>query len=128
MGRDFVARMRESQFYLGDKGTAKPLDVDWRRFPKELRPGGLKKKRKGEKPNLIKRQKVNVEEKNAGSEDEEEKDENANSDDGRKEEVESEEEEDEEMDGGTDYANNYFDNGEGFLDEDEDNLDEGGIY
>lgn len=42
-------------------------------------------------------------------------------------EDEDEEEEDEEMDGGTDYANNYFDNGEGF-DEEEDNLDEGGVY
>ena len=37
-------------------------------------------------------------------------------------------EEDEEMDDGTDYANNFFDNGEGYLDEDDDNLDEGGIY
>ena len=35
---------------------------------------------------------------------------------------------DEELDGGTDYANNYFDNGEGYLDDDDDNLDEGGIY
>ena len=35
---------------------------------------------------------------------------------------------DEEMDDGTDYANNYFDNGEGYLDEDDDNLDEGGIF
>ena len=43
-------------------------------------------------------------------------------------EQEEEEAEDEEMDGGTDYANNYFDNGEEFEDEDNDNLDEGGIY
>ena len=35
---------------------------------------------------------------------------------------------DEEMDGGTDYANNYFDNGEEYLDDEDDNLDEGGIY
>lgn len=41
---------------------------------------------------------------------------------------EEEEEEDEEMDGGTDYANNYFDNGEDFDEDDNDNLDEGGIY
>ena len=32
------------------------------------------------------------------------------------------------MDGGTDYASNYFDNGEGYEDGDDDNLDEGGIY
>jgi DNA-directed RNA polymerase III subunit RPC7 len=31
------------------------------------------------------------------------------------------------MDGGTDYANNYFDNGEE-EDDDNDNLDEGGSY
>merc|ERR1719312_2282107 len=31
----------------------------------------------------------------------------------------------EEMDGGTDYASNYFDNGEGFGDDEDDNLDEG---
>jgi len=35
--------------------------------------------------------------------------------------------EDEEMDEGTDYANNYFDNGENYED-DEDNMDEGPIY
>ena len=35
---------------------------------------------------------------------------------------------DEEMDDETDYARDYFDNGEGYLDEEEDNLDEGGIY
>lgn len=37
------------------------------------------------------------------------------------------EEEDEEMDGGTDYANNYFEDGDE-VDEEDDNLDEGGIY
>lgn len=40
---------------------------------------------------------------------------------------EEEEEPDEEMDDGTDYVNNYFDNGEGYDDED-DNLDDGPIY
>lgn len=35
--------------------------------------------------------------------------------------------EDEEMDDGTDYANNYFDNGEDYEDED-DNLEDGPIY
>lgn len=34
---------------------------------------------------------------------------------------------DEEMDDGTDYANNYFDNGEGYEDDD-DNLEDGPIY
>jgi DNA-directed RNA polymerase III subunit RPC7 len=31
------------------------------------------------------------------------------------------------LDGGTDYANNYFDNGEGYLDDD-DNEDDGAVY
>ena len=35
---------------------------------------------------------------------------------------------DEELDEGTDYANNYFDNGENYLDDEDDNLDEGGIF
>lgn len=43
------------------------------------------------------------------------------------EEMEEYEEVDEEMDDGTDYVNNYFDNGEGFDDED-DNLDDGATY
>lgn len=47
---------------------------------------------------------------------------------GDEEEVEVEEiDEDEEMDDGTDYANNYFDNGEDYEDED-DNLEDGPIY
>merc|ERR1712189_8354 len=47
---------------------------------------------------------------------------------GRVSGVEDEDDLDEEMDGGTDYASNYFDNGEGYEDGDDDNLDEGGIY
>ena len=44
------------------------------------------------------------------------------------EEEDPEEIDDEEMDDETDYARDYFDNGEGYLDEEDDNLDEGGIY
>jgi DNA-directed RNA polymerase III subunit RPC7 len=32
------------------------------------------------------------------------------------------------MDEGTDYINSYFDNGENYLDEEDDNLDDGPIY
>lgn len=32
------------------------------------------------------------------------------------------------MDDGTDYNQNYFDNGEGYLDDEDDNLDDGPIY
>ena len=44
------------------------------------------------------------------------------------EEEDLEDIDDEEMDDETDYARDYFDNGEGYLDEEDDNLDEGGIY
>ncbi|CAH0694216.1 unnamed protein product [Spodoptera exigua] len=43
------------------------------------------------------------------------------------EEVEDEHEEEFEIDDGTDYANNYFDNGEDY-DEEDDNLDDGPVY
>lgn len=45
------------------------------------------------------------------------------------EEIEGQEEDiDEEMDLGTDYMNNYFDNGETYLDDDDENLEDGPIY
>ena len=37
-------------------------------------------------------------------------------------------EQDEEMDDGTDYASNYFDNGEAFEDGEDDNLEDGDVY
>ena len=43
-------------------------------------------------------------------------------------EEEDADEPDEEMDGGTDYANQYFDNGEDYLDEEDDALEEGGVF
>ncbi|CAD0200746.1 unnamed protein product [Chrysodeixis includens] len=43
------------------------------------------------------------------------------------EDIEDEHEEELEMDDGTDYANNYFDNGEDY-DEEDDNLDDGPVY
>ena len=45
-----------------------------------------------------------------------------------KDDIEEDEVMDEELDEGTDYANNYFDNGENYLDDEDDNLDEGGIF
>jgi len=132
----------------------KPLvGIDWRRFPKELCPSSetKKSKRKGgtaSKPNLVsKKAKVKVNpddilnkleqaEKNGANEDE---DGNEGSDvegsDKEDDNVENKNEEnldsdeiDEELDEGTDYANNFFDNGENYLDDEDDNLDEGGIY
>lgn len=58
-----------------------------------------------------------------GKEDEEEKE------DGEEAAVDDMEDDlDEEMDEGTDYINSYFDNGESYLDEEDDNLDDGPIY
>ena len=129
------------------------IGIDWRRFPKELCPSSetKKSKRKGgtaSKPNLVsKKAKVKVNpddilnkleqaEKNGANEDE---DGNEGSDvegsDKEEDNVENKNEEnldsdeiDEELDEGTDYANNFFDNGENYLDDEDDNLDEGGIY
>merc|ERR1712198_514177 len=110
--------------------------------------GPVAQKRKSKinvkKPNLIKRKTVDVNLKlkeletkentadKAGSDNDDaisdsDDDENK-SNAGRVSGVEDEDDLDEEMDGGTDYASNYFDNGEGYEDGDDDNLDEGGIY
>lgn len=62
-----------------------------------------------------------------GNLDKEIKEEQEEDEENSEEEMEEYEEVDEEMDDGTDYVNNYFDNGEGFDDED-DNLDDGATY
>ena len=117
------------------------------RFPEELRPGALVKKKVkkvGKGPNLVKRAKNvdivgklgELEEKEKkgdgeGSEEEKEVEDEDDEDGGKKDppaEEEEAEEPDEEMDDETDYANQFFDNGENYLDEEEDNLDEGGIF
>ncbi|CAG9837262.1 unnamed protein product [Diabrotica balteata] len=108
---------------------------DWRLFPSELRPKVLVKR----VPKSEKSKNVNIEQRLNALEKLEVKTENVettkvkteveeNDDDEDKGEFEGlEDEEDEEMDDGTDYANNYFDNGEGYEDED-DNLEDGPIY
>lgn len=62
-----------------------------------------------------------------GNLDKEIKEEQEEDEENSEEEMKEYEEVDEEMDDGTDYVNNYFDNGEGFDDED-DNLDDGATY
>lgn len=110
---------------------------DWSRMPVELKP--QLRKRKGQKCEnpQTKRKNVDIESKlqelekkeslqQSDAEEEEKEEEEAEGKDD--EQAEDEEEElDEEMDEGTDYVNNYFDNGEGYDDED-DNLDDGPIY
>ncbi|XP_076266989.1 RNA polymerase III subunit G [Rhynchophorus ferrugineus] len=101
---------------------------DWSLFPSELRPKALAKRLKNP---MGKQADINIQEKLT----ELEKIEESKGVVVKEEELEAEEEElamdeddqDEEMDEGTDYANNYFDNGEAYEDED-DNLDEGPIY
>ena len=138
---------------LQDKVQKPLVGIDWKRYPKELAPSSKKskssKRSNAAKVNLnVKRRKANTsvdpdqllekleknevqekdedgnegeEKSNAGSDKED--DEASNKDDFDEEEVM-----DEELDEGTDYANNYFDNGENYLDEDDDNMDEGGIF
>ena len=134
---------RSSQYFLGAKDDSLPdLDLDWSQFPEELRPNFGKKKRTMKNiankkssvdiektlSNLEQREKkaeADGEEKQEVDEDSEEEE----GEEGRHSDLGSEAEElDEEMDGGTDYANNYFDNGEDYVDDEDDNLDEGGIY
>ncbi|KAB0804214.1 hypothetical protein PPYR_01184 [Photinus pyralis] len=102
---------------------------DWNMLPTELRPKLIAKRMK-----LKESKTVDVNFRLNQLEKLEEKTEKA-MDVSVKEEAEPDEEEeevqenyeDEDMDDGTDYANNYFDNGEAYEDED-DNLDDGPIY
>lgn len=105
---------------------------DWNLFPSELRPKMLAKRTKKIVPKDI-----NITEKLIKLEKIEEKTNNDTvkvkievddeNEDDKEMELADEEQEDEEMDDGTDYANNYFDNGEEYEDDD-DNLDDGPIY
>jgi len=127
------------------------LGLDPNRFPSELvkvfkNVSGLKgvKRKNVSKPNLsAKRAKVGRTgdinshldklEAKEGEEDDSEVKEGKGKDsdkenDGEGGEEDIEDIDDEEMDDETDYARDYFDNGEGYLDEEDDNLDEGGIY
>ncbi|XP_063865647.1 DNA-directed RNA polymerase III subunit RPC7-like isoform X1 [Scylla paramamosain] len=120
------------------------LSLNWSRFPKELHPTSvsiLRKKRKKESEKV----KVNVKKARTkdmnvsetlealekaeamGIEDNEE-DERDNTDKAEVEDVEELEEVDEELDEGTDYFNSYFDNGDNYLDEEDDALEEGGVF
>lgn len=120
------------------------LSLNWSRFPKELHPtsvSALRKKRQKESEKV----KVNVKKARTkdmnvsetlealekaeamGIEDNEE-DERENADKAEVEDVEELEEVDEELDEGTDYFNSYFDNGDSYLDEEDDALEEGGVF
>ncbi|XP_076040220.1 DNA-directed RNA polymerase III subunit RPC7-like isoform X1 [Oratosquilla oratoria] len=120
------------------------LNLNWSRFPKELRPVsvGVKRKKAGKtvKPNVKKvrwakevkdvsqtLEELEKKEATVGSDEEgEEEGETKTTNEEEIEEIEGEV--DEEMDEGTDYANSYFDNGESYIDEEDDALDDGGVY
>uniref|UniRef100_A0A1B6LSS1 Uncharacterized protein n=1 Tax=Graphocephala atropunctata TaxID=36148 RepID=A0A1B6LSS1_9HEMI len=129
------------------KKPEKPFIIDWSCVPPELKPNLNKRKRKSgtqnaglpkkiEKKNIANltswleelEKKETVEEgKEKDTDDTEKKKEEDEQEVGEGEEFE-EDDLDEEMDDGTDYNQNYFDNGEGYLDEEDDNLDDGPIY
>ncbi|XP_071053814.1 DNA-directed RNA polymerase III subunit RPC7-like [Onthophagus taurus] len=101
-------------------------NFDWELFPTELRPKMSAKRIKKQ----VKKE-VDVEDRlNRLEKLENDTDNVAVKEEVEDEDVENEEifdDADEEMDEGTDYANNYFDNGEAF-DEEDDNLDDGPVY
>ena len=126
--------------------------IDWKRYPKELAPSSITKKSKSKRSNQVKvnvstkRRKAtsdpdklldklekNEEEDKNNKDQDDDDDEKSNrgsdkEDEDDREEIEDDDNVDEELDEGTDYANNYFDNGENYLDDEDDNLDEGGIF
>ncbi|CAB4068873.1 unnamed protein product [Lepeophtheirus salmonis] len=108
-------------------------DIVWSHIPNELKNVSKRKRSTNGNPRMKKVKKAtlsldaleSMEEKDAEDPDEEKKKENEEEEE---EDRGSGEDEDEELDEGTDYANNYFDNGEDYGNDDDDNLDEGGIY
>ncbi|XP_075978635.1 RNA polymerase III subunit G [Anticarsia gemmatalis] len=120
-----------------DAKQGKVLDCVWANMPGELRPQASRarvttRKRKLDDPTAIAKRLQTLEKKetqetgeNVETNDNEEP--VKNQEDNDDEEIEDEHEEEFEMDDGTDYANNYFDNGEDY-DEEDDNLDDGPVY
>merc|ERR1719318_1433734 len=140
--RDLRNYFRSSQFYLRPESDPRTdLDLDWSQFPQELRPhtGSKNKKTKSAaKVNLVtKKSNIDIQttlsalEQKENSTKDGKQEPQDDSEEEEEEEKQSEhgsdaEEPDEEMDGGTDYANNYFDNGEEYLDDEDDNLNDEG--
>lgn len=137
--KDLRHQLKTSKFYLGDINDPDPKpSLHWNLIPEELRPrhSRSRKNQTISHPNLAKKRKIDIAKKLDSLEKSENTNDKRDSEDEQSDKDSDEEdkgsargsdvEPDEEMDGGTDYAANYFDNGEGFLDEDDD--EEGGIY
>ncbi|CAG0895898.1 unnamed protein product [Cyprideis torosa] len=133
-----------------------PLMVDWRRYPRELRPRSLLRRGVKRKPRLdlsprrrkrartgsapldpadkaMWEQRERMEESTVVKVKEEvpdEEEEEQRQEEGLNVTAESEDEADadEELDEGTDYLHSYFDNGEGYLEDDGGSADEGPVY
>lgn len=119
-----------------DAKQGKVLNCVWTNMPAELRPQANRvrvtsRKRKIDDPAEIAKRLQTLEKKESQetTEDMENNDiENVKKeDDNDEEDLEDEQEQEDEIDDGTDYANNYFDNGEDY-DEEDDNLDDGPVY
>ncbi|XP_059054005.1 DNA-directed RNA polymerase III subunit RPC7-like [Achroia grisella] len=113
----------------------KILDCVWNHMPTELRPQTARirvtRKRKLDDATDISKRLETLENKELQEESGDtavvSENEEVRKDGIEEEDLEDEEEQDYEVDDGTDYANNYFDNGEEY-DEEDDNLDDGPIY
>lgn len=108
----------------------KEIIYDWAMFPPELRPK-LKAKRKARivtnEKSIIEKLKILEEMENKSSYAVNRvKTEPTNDED--EELMEEEEQMDDEIDDGTDYGNNYFDNGDSYCNDEDDNLDDGPVY
>ena len=126
------------QDMITDK-TSYESRYDWTRIPAELKPLARKRRGVSNSESVIKKKReMNIEEKLQELEKKETSQQSDTDEDSREEEdgdekdpdevIEDDEiDVDEEMDDGTDYVNNYFDNGEGY-DEEEDNIDDGPVY
>lgn len=131
-----------------DGPSEAPLSVDWALFPSELSPL-TRSNLKRPAPSSVKRPAKHVtllldelEKKEVKEEADDEgkggaepsakrkegEGEEGGGNEGEEEEGGEWEDADEEMDDGTDYNQNYFDNGEGYLDDSDDNIDDGPIY
>ncbi|CAH2091259.1 unnamed protein product [Euphydryas editha] len=121
-----------------DAKKGRVLDCVWTNMPPELRPhsGRTKlratRKRKLDDPTEIAKRLQKLEKIESKGDTAEDMETNENEDEAKKEEDDNEElldeeEPEEEIDDGTDYANNYFDNGEDYEEED-DNGDDGPVY
>ncbi|CAN8005253.1 unnamed protein product [Ixodes hexagonus] len=130
---------RYSDRYQAPKAPEVVYDLSY--FPAELRGTKKAKKRpKASKPtkaaNLDVQKKLQALEEteakagSGGEEEEEEEEAGVKKEPGTGEEEGEEEEEldEEEMEEETDYVSGYFDNGESYLDEEDDNLDDGPVY